>query len=364
MIEPSAARWCRHGEKELFNDAQQTRAFKYLARAPHYMTVLVTGGAGYIGSHTVKALIKEGHMVTILDNLLCGHTRLVHPKAKLVRCDLRDADNVLEVFKNEHYDAVFHFAGLICVGESYQNPFKYYDVNMQGGLNLLRAMVECGVDKIVFSSSAAVFGSPEKIPVQDDDPTLPVNPYGNTKLMFERMLNDFASAHRIKFVALRYFNACGADQDCDFGELHEPETHLIPLVFDAASGKRNMIEIFGTDYPTKDGTCVRDYVHVCDLADAHLLALEYLNRGKENASFNLGSENGFSNLEIVRAVERVTGKKIPLRFGARRKGDPAVLVASAARAKSELGWSPKMSDIDTIIKTAWEWYKKKRCENS
>jgi UDP-glucose 4-epimerase len=323
------------------------------------MNVLVTGGGGYIGSHTVKALIDKGHDVLILDSFIYGHKRLIHPAARVIECDLRDRAKVFDVFRSNKVDAVFHFAGLICVGESFKDPSRYYDFNLSAGLNLLCAMSDFGVKKIVFSSSAAVYGDPVRFPVEESDPLFPVNPYGNTKLVFERMLSDFSAAHGISFVALRYFNACGADPDCMFGELHEPETHLIPLIFDAASGKRHLIDVFGSDYPTKDGTCVRDYVHVCDLADAHVIALGYLESGNVNACFNLGSQNGFSNLEIIKAVERITGNSVPYRFVGRRKGDPAVLVASSAQARDVLGWSPKMSDIDTIIRTAWDWYNKK-----
>ncbi|MEM3126732.1 MAG: UDP-glucose 4-epimerase GalE [Candidatus Woesearchaeota archaeon] len=322
------------------------------------MNVLVTGGAGYIGSHTVKALVKKSHKVFVFDNLSTGNKKLVDPKAKLIVGDILSKNAIVKAIKNNKIDAIIHFAGLISVSESFSNPEKYYEINVKGGKNVLEAMVECKVKHIVFSSSAAVYGNAQRIPIKEADPKKPTSPYGRNKLEFEKLLGKFSKKYGIKYVSLRYFNAAGADINAEIGEMHDPETHLIPIVLDVALEKRKEITIFGDDYKTLDGTCVRDYIHVVDLADAHVLALEYMRKKKKNNVFNLGSQSGFSNMEIVHAVQRITGKSIKLKIGPRRKGDPPVLIASSEKAKKELCWEPKLSDIDTIIKTAWQWHQK------
>ncbi len=328
-----------------------------LSKKQTKLSILVTGGAGYIGSHTVKALIKKGHNVVVFDNLSTGKRRLLHPYAKLIIGDILDKNAIKKTLKENKIDAVFHFAGLISMGESYKKPKKYYRVNLEGSKNLLQAMIESEVKKIVFSSSAGVYGNAKIIPIPEDHPKNPVNPYGETKWKFEQILSKTKG---INYVALRYFNAAGADPEAEIGEMHDPETHLIPIILDVALGKREYIEIFGNDYETKDGTCIRDYVHVSDLVDAHILALEYLIRGGKNTAFNLGSQHGFSNLEVVGAVQKITKRHIPIKIGLRRKGDSTVLIADSEKAKIELGWKPKMSDIKTIVRTAWEWHKKAR----
>lgn len=319
--------------------------------------ILVLGGAGYIGSHTVYELVEDGFEVVIADNLETGHSCAVHPGAKLYTGDIRDRAFLDGIFLKEKIDAVVHFAAYSLVGESMTDPLKYYSNNVGGTQALLSSMVANKVTKIVFSSSAAVYGEPERIPILESDRTDPTNAYGATKLAMEQMFKWTSLAHGIKFVSLRYFNACGAHPSGRIGEDHNPETHLIPIVLQAANGTRPEIKIFGTDYDTKDGTCVRDYIHVCDLAQAHVKALEYLISGGENDVFNLGNGTGFSVSEVITAAEEIVGHKIPTIVSARRPGDPAVLVASSDRAKTILGWEPHYESIYTILETAWKWHR-------
>ena len=321
------------------------------------MSILVCGGAGYIGSHINKLLAQKGYDTIVYDNLIYGHKEAVK-WGKFVEADLCDRTSLDLVFSENKIDAVFHFAAFAYVGESVTEPTKYYFNNVCNTLNLLEAMRAHGCDKIIFSSTCATYGIPEKLPITEDMPQNPINPYGATKLMVERIFKDYSTAYGLKYVALRYFNAAGADPDCEIGENHNPETHIIPLVLDAAYGKRPDIKVFGSDYPTRDGTCIRDYIHVTDLADAHLLALEYLNNGGESGFFNLGNENGTSVLEVIDSVKRVTGKDFKVTLAPRRPGDPPTLVGSSKRAQEILGWKPKFADIDTITKHAAEWYKK------
>jgi UDP-glucose 4-epimerase len=318
--------------------------------------ILVAGGAGYIGSHMLACLKKNGMDVVVADNLCTGHADAVK-HGELLIGDVRDPAFLDDVFHKGDITGVIHFAAFSLVGESCKDPLKYYANNVTGAVELLSAMHRHGVKNIVFSSTAAVYGEPEKQPIEETDRTLPTNPYGETKLAVERMLRWCAEAYGIRYAALRYFNAAGADPDFGIGEDHSPETHLIPIVLDAALGKRNHVGIFGNDYPTKDGTCVRDYIHVCDLANAHLLALNYLENGGKSDVFNLGSGSGFSVLEIVEAARRVTGKDIPTKIEPRRPGDPSVLVASNEKAAKVLGWRPECTVIDDIIASAWEWKK-------
>lgn len=321
------------------------------------MSILVCGGAGYIGSHINKLLAQKGYDTIVYDNLIYGHREAVK-WGKFVKADLCDRAALDCVFSENKIDAVFHFAAFAYVGESVTEPAKYYFNNVCNTLNLLEAMRAHGCNKIIFSSTCATYGIPEKLPITEDMPQDPINPYGATKLMVERIFKDYSTAYGLKYVALRYFNAAGADPDCEIGENHDPETHIIPLVLDAAYGKRPDIKVFGSDYPTRDGTCIRDYIHVTDLADAHLLALDYLNKGGESGFFNLGNENGTSVLEVIDSVKRVTGKDFKVMLAPRRPGDPPTLVGSSKRAQEILGWKPKFADIDTITKHAAEWYKK------
>lgn len=320
------------------------------------MAILVLGGAGYIGSHTVHALIEAGRDVVVADNLATGHRAAVHSKARLYVGDLSDRAFLDEVLEKESIDGVIHFAAYSLVGESVTKPLKYYRNNLCGTEVLLEALVAHEVKHIVFSSTAATYGEPERIPIEETDRTEPTNPYGETKLSMEKMFRWTAQAHGLRYVALRYFNACGALPDGSLGEDHMPETHLIPIVLQVALGKRTQLDIFGGDYPTKDGTCVRDYIHVCDLADAHIRALEYLERGGESDVFNLGNGVGFSNLEVVEAARAVTGHPIPGEIKARRAGDPATLVASSEKARRVLGWTPQFTDLNEIIATAYRWH--------
>lgn len=319
------------------------------------MRILVTGGAGYIGSVLTDVLLDRGHEVTIVDNLSRGHRDAVAPKATFVEGDLSDYATVLSALKAQRIEAVVHMAGLALVGESMTDPGKYYRTNVVAGLTLLEAMRDSGVRPIVFSSTCAVYGTPEKVPIEESTPTRPVNPYGESKLAFERALSWFHAAHGFRVAALRYFNAAGAGPRC--GERHDPETHLIPLVLDVAAGTREHVTIFGDDYPTRDGTCVRDYIHVLDLADAHILALEMLQRGDPRmAIYNLGcGGDGYTNNEVVECSRRVTGKPIPAKVGPRRTGDPPVLVASPDKARQELGWTPTRGRLEDIIESAWKW---------
>jgi UDP-glucose 4-epimerase len=320
------------------------------------MAVLVTGGAGYIGSHTVAELLEQGREVVILDNLQKGHQKALLG-GKFYKGDLRDNEFLDQVFASEKIDSVIHFAADSLVGESVQEPYKYYHNNVYGTLNLLNKMKQYGVGKIVFSSTAATYGEPESTPILETDKTNPTNPYGETKLAMEKMMKWFDNAYGIRYVALRYFNAAGAHPSGKIGEDHSPESHLIPIVLQVALGKREHISIYGDDYPTPDGTCIRDYIHVSDLAVAHLLALENLEKGGESTVYNLGSGNGFSVREIIEETRRVTGHPIPQVIAPRRAGDPAVLVASSRKIKEELGWKPRYEDVATIISTAWEWHR-------
>ncbi|HVU05895.1 MAG TPA: UDP-glucose 4-epimerase GalE [Polyangiaceae bacterium] len=320
------------------------------------MNVVVTGGAGYIGSHMVRELLRAGHRVAIVDDLSTGHDDTVPDGVKLHRLNIHQYEEVRDVLRDHGAEAIFHFASRIQVGESVAAPRIYYRDNVIATLRLLDAALDAGVSRFVFSSSAAVYGNPERTPLDEDHPTRPVNPYGDTKLAVERILSAYEAPYGFKSVSLRYFNAAGADVADGLGERHDTETHLIPLLIQATLGQRGPVTLFGTDYPTPDGTCVRDYIHVRDLATAHLLALDYLNRGGETTRFNLGTGSGNSVREVVAAVERVSGKKVPTTFGPRRAGDPAVLVASAARAKSVLGWAPERSSIDGIIQDAWKFH--------
>lgn len=320
------------------------------------MAILVTGGAGYIGSHTVAELLVKGEEVIVVDNLQQGHREALLG-GKLYVGDIRDKDFLDTVFKENRIEAVIHFAANSLVGESMQNPGKYYHNNVYGTLCLLEKMNEYGVNKIVFSSTAATYGEPENVPIVESDRTLPTNAYGETKLAMEKMMRWFDTAHGIKFVSLRYFNAAGAHESGAIGEDHSPETHLVPIILQVALGQRPHISIFGDDYATPDGTCIRDYIHVTDLADAHILAVEKLRAGGESGVYNLGNGKGFSVKEVVEIARRVTGHAIPAVVESRRAGDPAVLVASSERARTELGWKPSRDSLESIIASAWQWHK-------
>lgn len=321
------------------------------------MAILVLGGAGYIGSHTVYALIEAGRDVVVADNLLTGFKEAIHPKARFYQADIRDRKAMDNLFEKEDIDGVIHFAASSQVGESMSDPLKYYDNNLCGTACLLQSMVAHGVDKIVFSSTAATYGEPERVPILENDKTEPTNCYGETKLAMEKMMNWTSRAHGLRYVALRYFNACGAHPSGAIGEAHAPETHLIPLILQVPNGKRAKISIFGADYATHDGTCIRDYIHVSDLAQAHILALDYLLQGGENNVFNLGNGVGFTVKEVIDVARKVTGHPIPAEVCPRRAGDPAQLVASSEKAKTVLGWSPKYDDLYTIVESAWNWHK-------
>lgn len=321
------------------------------------MKVAVLGGAGYIGSHTVYELIDADHEVVIVDNLETGHGEAVHEKAEFYQGDLRDRAFVDSVFDQVAVDAVIHFAANSLVGESMVDPLKYYDNNVCGTKVLLESMVAHGIDKIVFSSTAATYGEPERIPIMEDDRTEPTNTYGETKLSMEKMFKWTAKAHNLRYVSLRYFNACGAHVSGSIGEAHTPETHLIPLILQVPNDQRDAINIFGEDYDTKDGTCIRDYIHVTDLAQAHILAVEYLAKGNNSNIFNLGNGIGFTVREVIETARKVTGHPIPAVVSERRAGDPVQLIASSEKAKSVLGWKPKYADLEVIIKTAWQWHK-------
>ena len=320
------------------------------------MAILVLGGAGYIGSHTVYELIDAGRDVVVADNLLTGFRAAVHPKARFYQLDIRDRAALDVLFQAEKIDGVIHFAASSQVGESMSDPLKYYDNNLHGTMVLLSAMVAHGVDKIVFSSTAAAYGEPEQVPILETDRTVPTNCYGETKLSMERMMAWVSQAHGLRYVALRYFNAAGAHPSGSIGEAHTPETHLIPIILQVPNGQRDKVSIFGGDYPTRDGTCVRDYIHVTDLAQAHILALDYLLAGGENNVFNLGNGVGFTNKEVVEVARSVTGPPIPAEIAPRRAGDPAQLVASSEKAKAVLGWKPKYDGLNTIVATAWKWH--------
>lgn len=315
------------------------------------MRILVTGGAGYIGSVVVEELLAQGETAVVYDNLSKGHRESVAPGAEFIQGELLDSERLERVLAEHQVEAVMHMAADSLVGESFQNPAKYYANNLVASLSLLKAMRAARVSRIVLSSTAAVYGEPEKQPISEGDATCPTNPYGETKLALERALHWSEKAYGLRYVSLRYFNAAGATERC--GELHDPETHLIPIVLQVASGQRPCLEIFGNDYPTRDGTCVRDYIHVSDLARAHVLALELL--AERSAIFNLGCGGGYTVLEVVEAARKVTGHAIPVRFGPRRAGDPAVLVASSEKIQKELGWKARQQDLQAIIESAWTW---------
>lgn len=324
--------------------------------------ILVTGGAGYIGSHMTDLLLERGHKVIVFDNLQTGFRDAVL-NAKLVIGDLGDEKALTQLFAEEQFDAVMHFAAFIQVGESVSNPALYYKNNVANTLNLLTAMLKHQVKVIIFSSSAAVYGEPRYIPIDEAHPKDPLNPYGRSKLIVEQILQDYAQAYDLRSISLRYFNAAGADPKGRLGERHNPESHLIPLVLQAASGRRNAVSVYGEDYPTKDGTCIRDYIHIVDLCQAHLLALNKLLNGGGSDAYNLGNGNGFSILEVIETAKIITNKFIKVIKAARRVGDPAILVADATKAKKDLGWQPKFSALKTIIEHAWQWENKINNQN-
>lgn len=321
------------------------------------MAILITGGAGYIGSHTVKLLQSRGYDILVFDNLVYGHRDIIDRLGvKLIEGDLGDRTLLQKLFQEYKIEAVIHFAAYAYVGESVENPAKYYRNNVSYTLNLLEAMEEAGVRKIVFSSTCATYGIPEEVPIKETHPQNPINPYGYTKLVVERMLEDFHKAYGWEYVAFRYFNAAGASSDGLIGEDHDPEPHLIPLVLYAALGKRDSVSILGDDYPTPDATCIRDYIHVEDLAQAHFLGLEYLLKGGKSDVFNLGNGNGFSVKEVIEAAKRVTGKDFTVKNAPRRPGDPPMLVGSSEKARQVLNWQPQYPEIETIIRHAWLWH--------
>lgn len=317
--------------------------------------ILIAGGAGYIGSHVNKYLFLKGEKTVVLDNLVYGHKEFVKWGDFYIG-DLSDRNFLKKVFSKNKIEAVMHFSAYAYVGESVKDPAKYYINNVINTINLLETMREFKIKNFIFSSTCATYGNPVEVPMRENHPQNPLNPYGRTKLIIEKVLEDYSLAYGIKYVNLRYFNAAGADPDCEIGEWHNPETHLIPLAIEAAIGVRPSLAIFGTDYPTKDGTCVRDYIHVNDLASAHWLALDYLLNGGKSDSFNLGNGSGFSVREIISVVEKVSGRKINVVNGARREGDPPVLIGSSDKITSRLGWKPSFGDINTIIETAYKWH--------
>ena len=320
------------------------------------MAILVCGGAGYIGSHAVHALVEKGEQVVIVDNLQTGHRGALNPAAKFYEGDIRDASVLDKIFTENKIEAVIHFAANSLVGESMEKPLLYFNNNVYGMQVLLEAMVRHGVDKIVFSSTAATYGEPKRVPIHEDDETCPTNTYGETKLTMEKMMKWVSRANGVRYVSLRYFNAAGALPDGSIGEDHKTETHLIPLILQVPTGRRDHITVFGDDYPTPDGTCLRDYIHVVDLADAHVLALEYLRKGGASDIFNLGNGQGFSVKEMIAAAEKATGRSIKVEIGARRAGDPAQLIASSEKACTVLGWKPQFTDVEQVIGTAWKWH--------
>lgn len=321
------------------------------------MKIVVLGGAGYIGSHTVYELIDAGNDVIVIDNLETGHMEAVHEKAKFYKGDLRDRNFLDSVFdKEKGIDGVIHFAANSLVGESMVNPLKYYDNNRCGTKVLLESLVAHGINKVIFSSTAATYGEPESVPILETDTTKPTNTYGETKLSMEKMFHWTGVAHDLRYVSLRYFNACGAHESGKIGEDHHPETHLIPIILQVANGTREHISVFGDDYNTKDGSCVRDYIHVTDLAKAHILALEYLMKGNESNIFNLGNGIGFTVKEVIEVAKKVTGKDIPVVIEGRRAGDPATLIASSDKAKTILSWKPQYADLEKIVGSAWKWH--------
>ncbi len=321
------------------------------------MRVLVAGGAGYIGSHTVKELLQEGYEVTIFDNFSTGKQELI-AGGDVVVGDLMDKQSLRDIFHKQTINAVLHFASLIQVGESFLDPQKYYTHNLISSLNLLEAMMENGVERFIFSSSAAVYGNPQKIPIPESHPLNPFNPYGQTKFFLETILQDYGKAYGLKFISLRYFNAAGADPEGQLGEMHDPETHLIPNILLFLLGKKERFELYGTDFETPDGTAIRDYIHVTDLASAHVLALKKILASPSSDFINLGASKGYSVLEVIRKTEEVTGRKVSYQEKPRRKGDVPVLLASKEKAEKVLGWKPRLSAIETIIETAWNWHLK------
>lgn len=320
------------------------------------MTVLVLGGAGYIGSHMVDRLVEQGSDVAVVDNLVKGHRAAVRTEARFYQGDIRDKDFMRSIFTKEDVKSVVHFAAYSIVPESMEKPLDYFDNNTAGLINVLEVMNEFDVKRIVFSSTAATYGTPDSVPIKETDTQKPINPYGESKLMMEKIMRWTDQAYGIRFVALRYFNVAGAKADGSIGEDHGPETHLVPIVLQVANGQRDKLKIFGDDYDTPDGTNVRDYVHVVDLADAHILALKYLEDGNKSDVFNLGSATGFSNRQILEAARKATGKTIPAEDAPRRLGDPDTLVADSSKARTILGWQPQYDDIEKIIATAWKWH--------
>ncbi|AZP93073.1 UDP-glucose 4-epimerase GalE [Enterococcus mundtii] len=320
------------------------------------MTILVLGGAGYIGSHAVDQLIEKGYDVAVVDNLLTGHRQAVHTDARFYEGDIRDKEFLRGVFQKETIDGVLHFAASSLVGESVEKPLVYFNNNVYGMQVLLEVMHEFDVKRIVFSSTAATYGEPKESPITEESPTNPKNPYGESKLMMEKMMKWCDEAYGMRYVALRYFNVAGAKNDASIGEDHTPETHLVPIILQVALGQRESLAIYGDDYDTPDGTCIRDYVQVEDLIAAHILALEYLKAGNESNFFNLGSNKGYSVTEMLEAAREVTGRDIPAKIAPRRAGDPSRLVASSEKASAVLGWTPEYTDVKEIIKTAWAWH--------
>lgn len=320
------------------------------------MSILVAGGAGYIGSHMVADLVEKGYEVVVADNLSTGHRAAINPKAKFYQGDIRDRQFLDKIFNQEEIEAVVHFAAFSLVAESMKKPLKYFDNNTGGMITLLEAMHDHGIKYIVFSSTAATYGIPEHMPIKESDPQVPINPYGESKLAMEKIMKWCDQVYGIHFVALRYFNVAGAKPDGTIGEDHHPETHLVPIILQVAEGKRQELSIFGDDYNTPDGTNVRDYVHPMDLADAHILAIKYLQAGNPSNAFNLGSSTGFSNKQMLEAAREVTGKEIPAKIAPRRPGDPDALVAASDKARQVLGWQPQYDDVKKIIATAWKWH--------
>ena len=320
------------------------------------MTILVLGGAGYIGSHAVDQLIEKGYDVAVVDNLLTGHRQAVHTNARFYEGDIRDKEFLRGVFQKETIEGVLHFAASSLVGESVEKPLVYFNNNVYGMQVLLEVMHEFDVKRIVFSSTAATYGEPKESPITEESPTNPKNPYGESKLMMEKMMKWCDEAYGMRYVALRYFNVAGAKNDASIGEDHTPETHLVPIILQVALGQRESLAIYGDDYDTPDGTCIRDYVQVEDLIAAHILALEYLKAGNESNFFNLGSNKGYSVTEMLEAAREVTGRDIPAKIAPRRAGDPSRLVASSEKARAILGWAPEYTDVKEIIKTSWAWH--------
>ncbi len=321
------------------------------------MSVLICGGAGYIGSHNVRAFSQHGEDVVVVDNLETGHRASVPADVKFYEGDIRNSETLAKIFTENKIEAVIHFCAYSLVGESVEQPLKYFDNNVGGMISLLEAMQKFDVKRIIFSSTAATYGEPKRVPILETDPTEPTNPYGESKRIMEKMMNWVSRRYDIRYVSLRYFNVAGAWHDGSIGEDHKCETHLVPIILQVPLGKREFVTVYGNDYPTKDGTCIRDYIHVEDLADAHILALEYLRSGGESNIFNLGSGDGYSVMEMLTAARSVTGHEIPARIGERRAGDPARLIADSTKARKVLHWQPKITRMEDIIATAWKWHK-------